>query len=215
MNKLICTNPKNYKLTEGNEYEIIKFEGENLFLINDNGKTVRYSRDLFAEYEEEAVQVEEVIERTEQDLINSISCVGTSVKYFNYKNEETVIPNCLGTSSPVTEFSCGVKLILHINSQIRYISQFVEEDEVLMGQDLINLIKALVEISVKNFIKRNLELGGIAGIFLISTNTNGEGALDEEFFKILDEISDFNSNEELNPNSQNNIKIWGFYKSNL
>ena len=39
--------------------------------------------------------------------------------------------------------------------------------------------------------------------------------LDEEVVDILNEISDFNTEPELNPNSNNEIILWGFYKSNL
>jgi len=42
-----------------------------------------------------------------------------------------------------------------------------------------------------------------------------DGGLDEETVDILNEISDFNTISELNPNSDNQIMLWGFYKSNL
>ena len=48
----------------------------------------------------------------------------------------------------------------------------------------------------------------------MSCNINGDG-LDEEVVDILNEISDFNTEPELNPNSNNEIILWGFYKSNL
>jgi hypothetical protein len=48
----------------------------------------------------------------------------------------------------------------------------------------------------------------------MSCNIDGDG-LDEEAVDILNEISDFNTEPELNPNSGNLIKLWGFYKSNL
>ena len=53
-----------------------------------------------------------------------------------------------------------------------------------------------------------------AGIYLMSCNINGDG-LDEEVVDILNEISDFNTEPELNPNSDKEIMLWGFYKPNL
>ena len=39
--------------------------------------------------------------------------------------------------------------------------------------------------------------------------------ISKEEIDFLNEISDFNTEPELNPNSGNEIKLWGFYKSNL
>jgi hypothetical protein len=215
MDKLICQNAKNYKLTEGNEYEIIKYEGENLFLVNDNGKTVRYARNLFEEDEELVEEVVPVAARTEQDLIDSITCNGNVVKYVNFNKEQISINNVLEIHRTNNEFSCGINLVTNINAQILNILNIIENDEATMGQDLNDLLKALIEIFFKNFIKHKIENGNRSGIFLMSTNTTRNGSLNEEIFDILDEISDFTSNDELNENSGNNIKLWGFCKSNL
>ncbi len=43
----------------------------------------------------------------------------------------------------------------------------------------------------------------------------GDNCLSEETVDILNEISDFNTQPELNPNSGNQIKLWGIVKSNL
>jgi len=49
----------------------------------------------------------------------------------------------------------------------------------------------------------------------MSCNITGDSCLDEETIDILNEIADFDTTPEINPNSGNQIKIWGFYKSNL
>ena len=78
MKELVCTNPKNYKLTLNKTYLVVEDEGETVKIINDTNKTVRYYKDLFEEVvEEEAIpEPEPVIARTEQDLIESISSDG-------------------------------------------------------------------------------------------------------------------------------------------
>ena len=59
MNK-ICTNPKNYKLTQGKVYEILDEEDGYFLLVNDSNKTVRYYSDLFDDVEQANEPVEEV-----------------------------------------------------------------------------------------------------------------------------------------------------------
>jgi len=94
MNELICVNPKNYKLTEGNKYLVVENEGETVMIINDNNKTARYYIDLFQEVEEEVIIPEpEVIPRTEQDLINSIVSDDLDTTYIDFNNETVVIEN--------------------------------------------------------------------------------------------------------------------------
>ena len=81
-------------------------------------------------------------------------------------------------------------------------------------EDLELLTKAVIKQHFKNYVKYCGNNGFNAGVYLMSCNINN-GGLDEEVVDILNEISDFNTEPELNPNSDNEIMLWGFYKSNL
>jgi hypothetical protein len=215
MKELICTNPKNYKLTLDKKYPIVIDEGETVMIINDSNKTVRYYKDLFAEVEEEVIILEpEVIPRTEQDLIDSIASDGIDTIYIDFNNQTIEIENCLNISDNSNDFSCGIKNITNIGSQIDTIYETITETSNEAGEDLPLLTKAIIKQHFKNYIKDRLNSGYNGGIHLMSCNIDGDG-LDEEAVDILNEISDFNTEPELNPNSGNLIKLWGFYKSNL
>ena len=95
MNELICTNPKNYKLTLDKKYTVVIDEGETVMIINDSNKTVRYYKDLFQEVEEEIIPEPEPIPRTEQDLINSIASDDLNTTFIDFNNETVVIENFL------------------------------------------------------------------------------------------------------------------------
>lgn len=215
MNELICVNPKNYKLTLDKKYTVVIDEGDTVMIVNDSNKTVRYYKDLFGEVEEEIIpEPEPVIVRTEQDLIDSIASDGLSTTYIDFNNELVEITNNLSIINNNTDFSCGINNITGIGSQIEEIYEFIEETAVQNEEDLPLLTKAIVKHHFKNYIKYKSNNGMNAGIFLMSCNINGDG-LDEEAVDILNEISDFNTKPELNPNSNNEIMLWGFYKSNL
>lgn len=216
MKELICVNPKNYKLTESKIYPIVIDEGETVMIVNDNNKTVRYYKDLFQEIEEEIIpEPEPVIARTEQDLINSITSDGLKTTYIDFDNEIVVVENYLSCLNNENAFSCGIKNIVNIGDQINEIYDTISQSADIAGEDLELLTKAVIEHHFKNFIKFKSNNDYNAGIYLMSCNVTGEGCLEDETVEILDEISDFNTEDELNPNSNNEIKLWGFYKSNL
>ena len=119
MKKLICVNPKNYKLTEGNNYIVVIDEGDTVMIVNDSNKTVRYYKDLFQEVEEEVIpEPEPVIVRTEQDLIDSITTNGVMTTYVDFNNEIVVINNYLSIINNDNDFSCGIKNIVNIHDQV-------------------------------------------------------------------------------------------------
>ena len=216
MNELICTNPKNYKLTLDKKYTVVIDEGDTVMIVNDSNKTVRYYKDLFTEVEEEIIpEPEPVVVRTEQDLINSITSDGLETTYVDFDNQTVVIGNELGILNNSNDFSCGIKNIVNIGSQIDEIYSEIEETANSQGEDLPLLTKAVIKHHFKNYIKYKSNNGFNAGIYLMSCNIYGIDGLDEEVVDILIEISDFNTKPELNPNSGNAIVLWGFYKSNL
>jgi hypothetical protein len=215
MNELICVNPKNYKLTLDKKYTVVIDEGETVMIVNDSNKTVRYYKDLFQEVEEEVIpEPEPVVARTEQDLINSIAGDGITTTYVDFNEQIVVIHNELSIQNNDNSFSCGIKNIVNIGAQIEEIYDQLEIAVEIAEEDLPLLMKALIKYHLKTYIKS--KLGNYdAGIFLVSCNITGGSCLDEEVVDILDEISDFNTEPETNPNSGNEIKLWGFYKSNL
>ena len=215
MNELICTNPKNYKLTLDKKYIVVIDEGDTVMIINDSNKTVRYYKDLFEEVEEEVIpEPEPVVVRTEQDLIDSIASDGTNTTYIDFNNQTVVIGNELGILNNDDGFSCGIKNIINIGDQIGEIYETIADTIEEAQEDLELLTKAVIKQHFKNYVKYCGNNGFNAGIYLMSCNINGDG-LDEEVVDILNEISDFNTEPELNPNSDNEIMLWGFYKPNL
>ncbi len=214
MKELICINPKNYKLTLDKNYQIVIDEGETVMIVNDSNKTVRYYKDLFKEVEEEFIpEPEPVVVRTEQDLIDSIASDSANTTYVDFNNQTVVIENELGILNNINDFSCGIKNITNISDQIEKIYDTISESADEVGEDLSLLTKIVIKHHFKNYIKS--KTGDYnAGIYLMSCNITG-GGLEEEVVDILNEISDFNTEPEINPNSDNEIKLWGFYKSNL
>lgn len=215
MKELICVNPKNYKLTLDKNYAIVIDEGETVMIINDSNKTVRYYKDLFKEVEEEIIpEPEPVIIRTEQDLIDSITSDSLNITYIDFNNELITINNRLSILNNDDSFSCGVKNVINIGDQIEDIYDIISNTADNAGEDLELLTKTVIKCHFKNFIKDKSNDNYNGGIYLISCNINGDG-LNEEEVDILNEISDFNTEPEINPNSNNEIMLWGFYKSNL
>ena len=216
MKELICINPKNYKLTDGNRYSVITDEGDSVMIINDNHKAARYYKELFEEVDDEIIpEPEPVVVRTEQDLIDSITSDGTTTTYIDFNNEVVIISNQLQCLNNANSFSCGIKNLINIGDQIGVIYEAISETEENAEEDLELLTKAVIKHHFKNYIKYCGNNGFNAGIYLMSCNITGDDHLDEEVVDILNEISDFNTEPELNPNGGNEIVLWGFYKSNL
>ena len=214
MNELICTNPKNYKLTLDKKYTVVIDEGETVMIVNDSNKAVRYYKDLFQEVEEEIIP-EPVVVRTEQDLIDSIASDGLNTTYVDFNNQIVVISNYLSVLNNENSFSCGIKNITNIGDQIDEIYEMIADTIEEAQEDLELLTKAVIKQHFKNYIKVKVAANFNGGIYLMSCNITGNDGLDEEVVDILNEISDFNTEPELNPNSGNEIVLWGFYKSNL
>jgi len=189
--KKICKNAKNYKLTEGLEYEVLKEEDGYIFLINDSGKNVKYDASLFNEdsQEEEVVSV-----RTEQDCIDSIEYDGSVLSYKDLYAEQQFIEVSLYRGSN-NGFSCGIVRIEGINALCELIEVSTDEE------DLIELQKALFKTVLEYHIQRE----ALKGMWMCSTNRCDEN---EDFHNLLDEISLHNSGWFVNPNSGNEIKLW-------
>lgn len=189
MNK-ICKNAKNYKLTEGQEYEILGEEDGYVRIINDSGKNVRYDASLF-----EDVFIPPA--RTEQDCINSITYNGTTLQYTDI-NENIKSVNVSLQRQSNNDFSCGINRIVNINNLCDYLGYewFVDTEE----DDFIELKKALFR-TVFNY----YTIDSSKGMWMCSTN---QDAGNEDYHNLLTELSTHDSGWFRNPNSGNQIKVW-------
>lgn len=193
MNK-ICRNAKNYKLTEGQEYEILGEEDGYVRIINDSGKNVRYDASLF----EDVFVPPPPPARTEQDCINSITYDGNILRYIDI-NETPKKVNINLTLSQNSGFSCGINRIEGINSLCSRIENqnFVNTDD----DDFIELKKALFTKVFTYFTTRESS----RGMWMCSNNQDGNY---EDYQTLLDTLSTHNSGWFTNPNSNNQIKLW-------
>jgi len=197
MKEIKCVKTNGYKLTVDNVYEVIKSEDDYYFLINDNGKTVRYGKSLFEEVEDEVLVVAEPIKRTEQDMIDSIVYIGDNITYRDLNDNEVVIDNVMSNSD--TEISCGISQIYNIDNQIEEITDNLPEDD-----DYLNLRKALITAVIKGFAIDDKH----KTMWLMSTAIEKHT---EEDLATFDELAGTVSQDKVNPNSHNVIRMWVFY----
>lgn len=209
MNK-ICTNPKNYKLTQGKVYEILDEEDGYFLLVNDSNKTVRYYSDLFDD-----VEVVETIAppppppaRTEADVISSLNVTPNNVRctvtYVDLNNQTvTFQTNSIEISG--TDISCGIRQMSGINDVLASIDSNVSTTD----DDLLELRKEIVKRVMSLLINRNR---GNSRWMLISTNSN---SIYEDYFDVFDSLAQTNLGWENNPNSGNEIKLWVFNSPNF
>lgn len=214
MNK-ICTNPKNYKLTQGKIYEILDEEDGYFLLVNDSNKTVRYYSDLFGDVEESNETVEAFTPppppppaRTEADVISSLNVTSSgqrcSVTYVDLNNQTVNFQtNTIGISS--TDISCGICQISGINNILSSIDNNVNTDE----DDLLELRKEIVKRVISLLIRYNRNN---TRWMLMSTNNDDSY---EDYFEVIDSLAQTNLGWENNPNSGNEIKLWVFNSPNF
>lgn len=211
MNK-ICTNPKNYKLTQGKVYEILDEEDGYYLLVNDSNKTVRYYSDLFDDViaipDEETIVPPAPPARTEADVISSLNVTNgdqrCTVTYVDLNNQTVIFQtSVMGIS--LTDISCGIRQMYNINAIMDSIDDNVNTDE----DDLLELRKEIVKRVISLFINRNR---GNSRWMLMSTNNNDTF---EDYFEVFDSLAQTNLGWENNPNSGNDIKLWVFNSPNF
>ena len=191
--KKICKNTKNYKLTEGKEYDIEETEGNYVKLVNDSGKLVRYDASLF-EDAAPAVPPPPPI-RTEAQIIASI-VVNDRRLTFNDRLNNPVNIN-IAFNYEVATNSCGIHQINGLNEVIDNIERNVNTEH----DDYMNLKKAIFANAINE--QKRISLG--RGLITFSTNFN---ASLEDYFNWLTEMSVSTTGWFLNPNSRNQINVW-------
>ncbi len=207
MSKVRCINTKGYALTNRGEYELISEENGFVKIINDNGFTARYNKELFQNIRgpreprpEPVVQPPPPI-RTERNVIESVRVNNGNITFTDIDNSVITIQSVL-VNAP-TSISCGIHQIHELNTIINRLHAQVPGND-----DRLELKKRILKLTIIDHITNRTERGEI---YLMSTNTG----YDEDLLPVLDEISHFQSEEVVNPNSDNLIKMWGFYKSRL
>ena len=209
MNK-ICTNPKNYKLTQGKVYEILDEEDGYFLLVNDSNKTVRYYSDLFGDVEEAVEEVAPPLPpaRTEADVISSLNVTSNTARchitYVDLNNQTVNFQtSTIGISG--TEISCGIRQMHGINEILSSIDNNVSTAD----DDLLELRKEIVKRVISSLINRNR---GNSRWMLMSTNNDDRY---EDYFDVFDSLAQTNLGWENNPNSGNEIKLWVFNSPNF
>jgi len=209
MNK-ICTNPKNYKLTQGKVYDILDEEDGYYLLVNDSNKTVRYYSDLFDDVEE---AVEEIAPppppaRTEADVISSLNVTYNNnrcnIMYVDLNNQ-TINFTTESITVVTSSISCGIYQLYNINAIMDSIDDNVNTDE----DDLLELRKEIVKRVISLFI-RNKRAN--TRWMIMSTNNDSDF---EDYFDVFDSLAQTNLGWENNPNSGNEIKLWVFNSPNF
>ena len=211
MNK-ICTNPKNYKLTQGKIYEILDEEDGYFLLVNDSNKTVRYYSDLFDDViaipDEETIAPPAPPARTEADVISSLNVTHSNyrcnVTYVDLNNQPvTFQTSTIGISG--TDISCGIRQMSNINDILSSIDNNVSTAD----DDLLELKKEIVKRVISLLINRNR---GNSRWMIMSTNNDDTF---EDYFEVFDSLAQTNLGWEVNLNSGNEIKLWVFNSPNF
>jgi hypothetical protein len=196
--KIKCINEGPYKITLDKEYNLVKTEGNYYFLQNDSLKLVRYSKDFFEEVQNNITLEEEsnvVISLTEAQVIASISEDGSA---FTDNNGEFVELDLCFLSASESTISCGIIEFQGINDLI----SSIEEEVPTVDSDRIELKRSIFKKVIKYSVSQQK-----CAIALFSTNVD----FDEDILPALDEVSDVVSKTVINPNSENNIKLWMMY----
>jgi len=199
MKQVKCVNPKNYRLTVDNEYSVEDTNDDFYLVINDNGKQVRYSKDLFEDVILEDT-IEQILERVSLNpnrVINSFSIDGNNITFNN-----TTLLGCFDN----THLSCGIGFITNINEAYNRIHtaliDYVNENR----SDLVQQVfKKLFKLNVERINQPKL-------FYLSSTNTN------YIHFEAIDSVlSQFTVSGITghNPNSGNEIKLWVMTKESI
>lgn len=212
MATVTCTNAKDYKLTVGQAYDLVKETSDYFYVVNDGGTTAKYVRELFqrgpgrvanAPAPQPAVARPVVPppppRRTSRNVIASMRGTVGSVTFNDINNRTVIFNNPFDYES--TEISCGVSQVSGLNTLLSRIdTSFNDEDDYLEEK------KALLRIALTNFL---IERNGVA-MYLLSTNLNGQ---EPELIAVMDEVAGVASEVKRNPNSGNNIKTWIFYNA--
>lgn len=200
-------------LTVGKEYEVLYTDDTKFHVINDNKKEARYSKHLFSDND----NVEYEFDILNLTFIPEDSCL---IYDLGHTTQEEIIDDLL-ESFEVEEsnISCGIKEASGLNTFMSRLDDLVsalinnltELNVVNIDKDI--LCKKIFDLVFDYFLKLRK---GDCLYLLISTNTTNNPDLNLlcnsynlNMETELDFLSDFNY-KGLNPNSNNQICMWGF-----
>lgn len=195
MKQVRCVNPKNYKLTLNSQY-LVEEDGDFYLVVNDNGKNVRYYRDLFEDVQivVQPPVIPEPPRRTEQDCINSININDRIVSYTDINNDNVSFEWNYGYSD--SNISCGINQLYRIDNLMELILNNVDTND----NDFEDLIKELFVRTLKSVI------GTKENRFVLISTAYGDEF--EDFYRYLSDLSCVETEWLDNPNSGNEIKMW-------
>lgn len=199
MIKITCVKePKKAKnITVGNEYE---FEGDNLdsefiTIVNDKNEVAKYHTGLFKEVE---------VKKTEDDFFNDLqfntskegSDVNILVKTNNWKKR-------LYLEIGYTIISCGVYQLSGISNIIYSLGKYIEIPSNYDIDTDEEFFKKLYKLVYRELFNRIPECR-----FIICSTNKEEFCNADYLYNFLDEHCDTSTDWEVNPNSDNEIKVW-------
>lgn len=212
MNKIKCVETNGYKLTIDKEYNLLDERDDFYYLINDNQRQVKYHKRLFNVVEEEVVP-EVPARRTEQDMINSIQFNNNVLTFVDLDGNTITLRSNLQYGDSL--ISCGIGQCYGIYSLLKQI-----EDAIPDTDDYLELHKAIITTFVSNCIINKTS----KVMWLVSTNLNetdedyyydGDDEIEylytQEVLETLNSLAGTVSEDVVNPNSDNTIRMWVFY----
>ena len=194
MKTVVCTNTRNYNLTEGTEY-VTRQENdaaEMYTVINDRGLERNYSAELFRDLVSTST-VEEIMATLAITVVNDNREL--SLNYTvdgERKNTRVTKPQETGTS-----ISCGVRQIYGLNEVARDVANGVPNREDLRGKMMEKIYEFVIE-NTEN-----------CAVIIASTNEN-DGRFDLTSIG-LDELAEAFQTVH-NPNSGNEIRMWSILR---
>lgn len=207
MKTITCTNSRNYRLTEGNDYTVVRETDNFYYIANDRDTVARYSKTLFTEVveEEEESEPELALEEKRQLILNGLSVTNNHILIQDTTLDIRIsVDNPLGNNA--TNISCGVRQLFNLNDLATaiqspdFIGHF--DSNIVTNEFKIELYKRIIE-------KRSEILS--SNVVLLSTNITDNG-----YFSLIDgalsQLCD-TSTVAYNNNSGNDIKLWVINKA--
>jgi hypothetical protein len=183
---VICKDKKKFSLTVDKPYEVLEENNSRFTIINDNGKTQKYSKLLF---EEEVIVPDE---STSNNIIETISISDQII--FVVDGEEVSVENI--TLSEDTEMSCGVHQTYNISGLIDDLIKVLPERDNLRNEVIAYIVKEVLVLH---------EQEDSCAFRLLSTNTNSTNYSYVE--NALDHLTTRKMTSH-NPSSKNEITLW-------
>lgn len=182
--KIKCINVGTFKsITLNWVYDVTNINADFYYIENDRGEERKYAKKYFEVYEEPVVAPPEPPKPPELKINVNF---GNNIVILDYGDEsESINIGCSETAG-----NCGVFDISGINN----ICESLEDLDLYNEDNILKVVDKIVEESPKT-------------ITIFSTNKDYP-----ELWGVLDENCDFKSDELINANSGNPIKVWGFYK---